>query len=155
MTLLPWTFGVDLRLAQPAAEMGHFFAESFERRTGQPLAIVGGDTRLASLVALAAPSRPSLFLDATPERTPWVTRQRHRREGRDRGLADDRHARHAAAGDPRAHFPICAGGAARLRAALPGPLPLLRIGWGMIRPAGRAAVAPAPEPHRQQPHSVM
>ena len=75
VTILPWTLAVDLRVAQPAAEMGRFFAESFERRTGRPLAIVTGDTHLAALVALIAPSRPSVYLFATPELSPWVTRQ--------------------------------------------------------------------------------
>jgi Dolichyl-phosphate-mannose-protein mannosyltransferase len=34
ITLLPWTLGTDLSVVQPAAAMGRFFAESFERRTG-------------------------------------------------------------------------------------------------------------------------
>ena len=46
--------------------MAQFFAESFQRRTGTPLQIVAGDPRTAALIALGAPSRPSLFLDATP-----------------------------------------------------------------------------------------
>ena len=75
VTLLPWTLAVDLRVAQPAAEMGRFFAENFERRTGRPLAIVTGDSHTAALVALTAPSRPSLYFLATPELSPWVTRQ--------------------------------------------------------------------------------
>ena len=57
--VLPWTRRRS-GVAQPAAEMGQFFAESFERRTGKPLAIVAGDPQIAALVALTAPSRPSL-----------------------------------------------------------------------------------------------
>ena len=60
-------------MTQPAQAMARFFSESFERRTGTPLQIVTGDPRTAALVALGAPSRPSLYLGATPERSPWVT----------------------------------------------------------------------------------
>ena len=43
--------------------------------------MVAGDPRTAALVSLGSPSRPSLFLDATPERTPWVTFDDVRRKG--------------------------------------------------------------------------
>ena len=72
LVVLPW-LNIDLRVTLPAPAMARFFAESFERRTGAPLQIVAGDPRTAALVALGAPSRPSLFLNATPERSPWVT----------------------------------------------------------------------------------
>ena len=81
IVLLPWTAGMDLKVAQPANAMGRFFADSFQRRTGQPLAIVTGDPRLAALVALAAPSRPSVFFDADPARSPWVTADDIRKKG--------------------------------------------------------------------------
>ena len=81
IVLLPWTAGMDLKVAQPANAMGRFFADSFERRTGQPLAVVTGDPRLAALVALAAPSRPSVFFDADPARSPWVTADDIRKKG--------------------------------------------------------------------------
>ena len=61
----PWTFAVDLRVGRPAAEMGQFFADSFAaphrqaaRRSWQAI------QTLASLVALGAPSRPSLYLES-------------------------------------------------------------------------------------------
>ncbi len=81
IVLLPWTAGTDLKVAQPANAMGRFFADSFERRTGQPLAVVTGDPRPAALVALAAPSRPSVFFDADPARSPWVTADDIRKKG--------------------------------------------------------------------------
>ncbi|MGF2076011.1 hypothetical protein, partial [Enterococcus casseliflavus] len=37
VTVLPWIFPIDMRVAQPAGEMGRFFSESFQRRTGRPL----------------------------------------------------------------------------------------------------------------------
>ncbi len=64
---LPW-FGVDLNVNKPVRPIAQFFSDSFQRRTGTPLQIVAGDPRTAALISLASPSRPSLFLDATPER---------------------------------------------------------------------------------------
>ena len=49
--LAPWT-GIDLRINQPSSAMTQFLSDSFERRTGTPLKVVGGDARLASLLAL-------------------------------------------------------------------------------------------------------
>ena len=77
---LPWV-GVDLNVNKPGRQIAQFFAESFQRRTGTPLQAVAGDPRTAALISLGAPSRPSLFLDATPERTPWVTFDDVRRKG--------------------------------------------------------------------------
>src|SRR5215472_3909555 len=53
IVLLPFAAATDLKVAQPARAMGRFFAENFERRTGQPLAIVTGDPRTAALIAIA------------------------------------------------------------------------------------------------------
>jgi 4-amino-4-deoxy-L-arabinose transferase-like glycosyltransferase len=132
--LLPWTFAVDLRVAQPAAEMGRFFAESFERRTGRPLAIVTGDTHTAALVALNASSRPSLEFFAAPELSPWVTPQDIATKGavvvwpatNTRGLpppAIQQRFPGLVAEVPRA-----------FERRFQGRLPLARIGWGVIRP---------------------
>ena len=71
----PWTLAADLQVGRPAAEMGQFFGDSFARRTGRPLTVVAGDQSLASLVALGAPSRPSLYLEAAPNDRSNVTRQ--------------------------------------------------------------------------------
>ena len=73
LSILPWTFAVDLRIAQPANAEGRFFADNFQRRTGKPLTYVTGDIRLAPLVALVAPSRPHVYFDWAPQRSPWVT----------------------------------------------------------------------------------
>jgi hypothetical protein len=146
IVLSPWAFGPELRVAQPAGEMGRFFGDSFARRTGRPLAIVAGDERLASLVAMAAPSRPDLFLDATPERSPWVTR----RDIEEKGAivlwhaADQRGLPPAAI---RERFPdlvpeVPPRGFER---RFQGRLPLLRIGWAVIRPRAQPP-APATTP---------
>ena len=137
--LLPWLFAVDLRVAQPAAEMGRFFAESFERRTGRPLAIVTGDTHTAALVALNAPSRPSLEFFAMPALSPWVTPQDIATKGavvvwpaaNTRGLpppAIQQRFPGLVAEVPRA-----------FERRFQGRLPLVRIGWGVIRPSAAPA----------------
>ena len=117
--LLPWIFAVDLRVAQPAAEMGRFFAEIFERRTGRPLAIVTGDTHTAALVALNAPSRPSLEFFAMPALSPWVTPQNIAAKGAVVAgpLPIREGCRHRRSSSD---FRIGRGGAARVRAPLSG-----------------------------------
>lgn len=139
---VPWTIAVELRSAQPAGEMGKFFGETFERRTGRPLAIVTGDPRLASLVALTAPSRPSVFDYAAPVRTPWVTAEDIARRGvivvwpaQDTGGAPP--------ADIKARFPGLVAEVPRAFAhTIQGRLPLARVGWGMLRPQQEA---PAPQ----------
>jgi len=139
----PWLAAADFKVAQPAGAMGRFFADSFQRRTGQPLQIVAGDQRLATLVALAAPSRPSVFLNATPERSPWVTAERLRETG---GIVvwpavDTIGAPPAALRDM---FPGLVAEVPRVfERAVQGRLPLMRVGWAVIRPAA------APQPARQ------
>ena len=103
-----------------------------------------GDPRTAALVALAAPSRPSLFFDAEPARSPWVTLRRHPQQGRHRGLADHRHRRRRRRRTSRRDFPDLVPEVPRaFERAVQGRLPLLRIGWGVIRPGSGRRRAPA------------
>ncbi len=142
---LPWLGVPGAGVDRPAAAMGRFFAENFTRRTGAPLAIVTGEPDVAALVALGAPSRPSLYLDAAPGRTPWVT-------------ADDLHRKGAVVvwpnADTRAETPpaiaarfpgLVADVPRAFEREIQGRLPLLRIGWGVIRPQtdGGGAAKPA------------
>ncbi|MGB6653671.1 MAG: glycosyltransferase family 39 protein [Xanthobacteraceae bacterium] len=138
---LPWTAGMDLKVAQPANAMGRFFADSFERRTGQPLAVVTGDPRLAALVALAAPSRPSLFFDADPVRSPGVTADDIRKKGAVVvWLAPD--TTPVPPPDIKAYFPDLVAEVPRaFSRPVEGRLPTLWIGWGVIRPGSVAAAA--------------
>ena len=72
---LPWTGGGEVATSLPGEPRSRsFFGDSFERRTNQPLRAVAGDAQLASLISLDA-GRPHLFLDAAPERTPWLSWQ--------------------------------------------------------------------------------
>jgi 4-amino-4-deoxy-L-arabinose transferase-like glycosyltransferase len=133
--VLPWTVGADLNTAQPADEMGRYFADTFQRRTGRPLAIVAGDPRAAALVALGAPSRPSVYIDAAPDRSPWVTSDEIRRKGAVLVWPTT-----ATAGAPpaeiRARFPDLTPELPRAfgRRPVQGRLPLVRLGWAVIRP---------------------
>ena len=141
--LLPWAAAMDLKVAQPARAMGRFFAESFERRTGQPLAIVTGDAHTAALIALAAPSRPSVLFDAEPERSPWVTTEDIRAKGAIVvWLAAD--TTPTPPPDIKAYFPDIVPEVPRVfDRPVQGRMPPLRIGWAVIRP-GSMAAAPAP-----------
>src|SRR4029079_14955532 len=117
-----------------AAEIGRYFSESFARRTGKPLEIVAGETRVSTLVALYSRPRASLYLDANPAQTPWVKPQDITRKGAVVvWVATD------AAGTPPAEimtrFPTLVPDVRRAfdRTVL-GRTPLLRIGWGIVRP---------------------
>jgi hypothetical protein len=139
IVLLPWAAGTDLKIAQPANAMGRFFADSFARRTGQPLAIVTGDPRTAALVALASPSRPSVFFDFDPQRSPWVTADDIRKKGAVVvWLAAD--TTPAPPADIAAYFPDLVPEVPRtFDRPVQGRMSPLRVGWGVIRPGSVAA----------------
>jgi Dolichyl-phosphate-mannose-protein mannosyltransferase len=160
----PWIFAVDLRVGRPAKEIGQFFAESFQRRTGKPLEIVGGDLPIAALISLAAPTRPSLYLESAPEYLPKVTK----REIEEKGAVVVWQAADTA-GPPAEilrQFPdIVAEVPQTFSRRFQGRMPLMRLGWGMIRPHVPGVVpeppsqpltpqpipAPPPEPQWQMP----
>ncbi len=139
----PW-FNIDLKVTQPARAIARFFAESFERRIGAPLQIVAGEPRTAALVAMGAPSRPSLYLNAAPQRSPWVTPDAIRAKG-----AIVVWPTTDVTGTPpdyiKQSFPdLVPEVPPRAFPRVPqGRLPLMRIGWGVIRPQ---AQQPAPTP---------
>jgi hypothetical protein len=138
LLLVPWTTGVDLRVEQPATAMGRFFADNFERRTGRPLAVVTGDRRIAELVALAAPSRPSVYFDADPARSPWVTPDDIRQKGAVVvWLTSD--TTPTPPPDIKSRFPDLIPEVPRtFDRPVRGRLPVLRVGWGVIRPGSVA-----------------
>ena len=98
LALMPWIAGKDLSIAQPANTEGRFFADSYQRRSNQPLEYVSGDARIAPLVALAAPSRPHVYFDWAPQRSPWASVTLMREQG---GLLvwPTPESHHGAAGD--------------------------------------------------------
>lgn len=143
IALLPWTLGTDLTVAEPASAMGRFFADSFLSRTGRPLKVVTGEIGPATVVALGAPSRPSVYFDDDPARSPSVTPADIRAKGAV--------VVWLAAGttptpppDIKARFPDLVAEVPRaFERRVQGRLPLLRIGWAVIRPADGAAAATA------------
>jgi hypothetical protein len=133
---LPWTGSNELTTSLPARSIAQFFGESFERRTNQRLAAVAGDAQLASLISLDH-SRPHLFLDATPERTPWLTPQKFNETG---GVVVWRASDTSGAPPPgiAQRFPGLAPEVPRaFEWLVNGRQPLLRIGWAIVRPKGR------------------
>jgi len=131
--LLPWTGSSGVTTSLPATAIARFFGDSFERRTNRPLRAVTGDTQLASLISLDA-GRPHLLLDATPERTPWLTMEKFNQAG---GVVVWRAS--DTSGTPPADI---AGRFPGLVPEVPrafewlvnGRQPLLRIGWAIVRP---------------------
>jgi Dolichyl-phosphate-mannose-protein mannosyltransferase len=139
LLLLPWTLAVDFKVLYPAQEMGRFFADTFERRTGRPLTIVAGDPEIAALVALERRTRPSLLIEA-PVRSRWVSVADARAKGAVVvWLATDTPGTPPA--EIKASFPDLVVEVPRgFPRSIEGRLPLLRIGWAVIRPQA----APAP-----------
>jgi hypothetical protein len=139
---LPWTAAVELEVSKPASAMGEFFTETFRRRTERPLQVVVGDLRTAGLVALASPDRPKLAL-ADADRSPWVTDA----EIREKGAVVVWPATDLRGVPPealQARFPELVPELPRAFArTVQGRIGLLRIGWGVIRPAASQAAPPA------------
>ncbi len=134
MTLfLPWTASGEVATSLPATAIARFFGDSFERRTNHPLRAVAGDAQLAALISLDA-SRPHLFLDAAPERTPWTTIPKFNETG---GVVVWRAS--DTIGTPPAdiaqRFPGLVPEVPRaFERLVNGRQPLLRIGWAIVRP---------------------
>jgi 4-amino-4-deoxy-L-arabinose transferase-like glycosyltransferase len=134
IAIFPWTFGTDLRIAQPANAEGHFYADIYQRRTGKPLAYLSGDPRVAPLVALAASSRPHVYFAWAPQRSPWASPADIHAQG---GIlvwpaADN-------SGTPpetlKVQFPEMVPEVPRsFPRAVQGMLPLIRLGWSVQRP---------------------
>jgi hypothetical protein len=141
----PW-LNIDLNVNKPAKQIAQFFSESFQRRTGQPLLVVAGDPRTAALISLGAPSRPSLFFDATPERSPWVTFDDVRRKGAI-VVWPTTDTTGAPPPEIKARFPEIVPDPPRVfERPISGRLPVLRYGWGVIRPPAAEKEQKGPKP---------
>jgi hypothetical protein len=130
---LPWTGNHEVATSLPARSIGRFFTDSFERRTNQRLRAVAGDAELAGLIALD-PDRPHLFLDATPDRTPWLNQRKFNQTG---GLVVWR-ASDTAGAPPAELLQRFPGLVPELPRAFEwlvnGRQPALLIGWAIVRP---------------------
>lgn len=140
---LPWTAAVELEVSKPAADMGEFFTDTFRRRTGRPLAIVVGDVRTGGLVAMASSDRPKLYLDADPQRAPWMRDQ----DVGEKGAIVVWPVTDALGAPPaavKARFPDLVPEVPRAFARdVQGRTGLLRVGWAVIRPAAEPPATPA------------
>ena len=132
---VPWTAGGEVTTSLPAAAIGHFFDDSFERRTNRHLLAVSGDAQLATLISLSS-TRPHLFLAATPERTPWLNLDKFNQTG---GVVVWRASDTDGTPPPDIArlFPNLAPEVPQTFDRLVnGRQPLLRIGWAIVRPKG-------------------
>ncbi|HZS65174.1 MAG TPA: glycosyltransferase family 39 protein [Xanthobacteraceae bacterium] len=151
LMILPWTVGIDFKVLYPAADMAAFFTDSFERRTGQPLSIVSGDPSVAALVALEPHRRPSLLMVDPRTRSPWTSVA----EAENKGAVLVWAATDTRGTPPptvSAAFPNLVIEVPRsFERSIQGRLPLLRVGWAMIRPQSQSAPpqsqsVPPPQP---------
>jgi len=130
---LPWTGSGEVATSLPARAIANFFGDSFERRTNQRLPAVAGDAQLASLIALDT-GRPHLFLDAAPERTPWLTLSKFNETG---GVVVWRASDTVGTPPPdiAQRFPGLVPEVPRaFERMVTGRQPLMRIGWAIVRP---------------------
>jgi 4-amino-4-deoxy-L-arabinose transferase-like glycosyltransferase len=134
MLLIPWVARSDLATAQPARAEGAFFADAFMKRTGRKLAWIAGDAQLAPLIAVAAPTRPHVWFDWAPERSPWASADALKRDGGllvwpAPGASRNPPARLAA------QFPgLVPEVPQTFERPVRGRLPPVRIGWAVIKP---------------------
>jgi hypothetical protein len=130
---LPWTGSGEVPTSLPAKAIASFFGDNFERRTNQRLRAVAGDPQLAGFVAMSA-GRPHLLLDATPERTPWLSVAKFNQTG---GVVVWRASDTSGAPPPdiAQRFPGLVPEVPRaFEWMVNGRQPLLRIGWAIVRP---------------------
>lgn len=133
---LPWTGGAEVPTSLPAKAIAHFFGDSFERRTNQRLRAVTGDPQLASFIAMDT-GRPHLLLDATPERTPWLSVAKFNETG---GVVVWRASDTSGTPPPdiAQRFPGLVPEVPRaFEWMVNGRQPLLRVGWAIVRPKGQ------------------
>ena len=130
---LPWTGNTEVRTSLPAKAIASFFGDNFERRTNQRLRAVAGDPQLASFIAMSR-GRPHLLLDATPERTPWLSVAKFNQTG---GVVVWRASDTSGAPPPdiAQRFPGLVPEVPRaFEWMVNGRQPLLRVGWAIVRP---------------------
>jgi hypothetical protein len=132
--VLPAVFAVDLKVAQPADQIARYFTENFERRTGRPLEVVAGDARLAALIGLASARRPRVLYEPGKDLPLLVTPEQVAEKG---AIVVWRATDNEGTPPPqiKAQFPSLVPEVPRaFERVLHGRAPLLRIGWGMVRP---------------------
>jgi hypothetical protein len=133
IAFLPWTGSNEVATSLPAKSIAQFFGDNFERRTNQRLRAVAGDPQLAGFIAMSR-GRPHLLLDATPERTPWLSVAKFNETG---GVVVWRASDTSGAPPPEIaqRFPGLVPEVPRaFEWMVNGRQPLLRVGWAIVRP---------------------
>lgn len=139
LAVLPWIAPVDPKVALPIVREAAFFADTYQRRIGMPLPYVSGDPRLAPLIAMAAPSRPHVYFAWAPDYSPWTSAEEMRSKG---GLLVWPAAEKTNAAPPslQKQFPELVPEVPRSFArSVQGFLPLIRVGWAMLRPEQKSS----------------
>ncbi|HWL05157.1 MAG TPA: glycosyltransferase family 39 protein [Xanthobacteraceae bacterium] len=139
----PYFMSAEARISQPAGDIGRVFADEYRKRTGRPLAAVGGDARLAALIALHAPERPRLVALPSDARATVARLDDLRRSG---GIVvwPTQDVRGAPPAAVAAQLPGLSPEVARSFARpVEGRLLPLRIGWALVPPADAPEVAGA------------
>jgi 4-amino-4-deoxy-L-arabinose transferase-like glycosyltransferase len=73
--------GVPSRTEWPDREMAKAFSNEWKSHTNRPLEIVAGNAWLAGLIAMRLPHQPSVFIDASYFKSPWITAYRLKHDG--------------------------------------------------------------------------
>lgn len=73
--------GVPTRTEWPDREMARTFSTEWEAHVHAPLKIVAGNGWLAGLIAMRMTPRPSVFINASFRKSPWITKARLKHEG--------------------------------------------------------------------------
>ncbi len=73
--------GFPSRTEWPDRAMANAFAREWKAHTHRPLQIIAGNAWLAGLIAMRMTHRPSVFIDASFYKSPWITHDRLKREG--------------------------------------------------------------------------
>jgi hypothetical protein len=73
--------GFPSRTEWPDRAMAKSFSSEWHAHIHRPLDIVAGNAWLAGLVAMRMTHRPSVFIDASFYKSPWITPDRLRRDG--------------------------------------------------------------------------
>ncbi|PZA12559.1 glycosyltransferase [Rhodopseudomonas palustris] len=130
----------------PAKALSNAMQAVWKSRTTRPLDIVTGSAREAGFVAAYASPRPSVFIDADPAKSPWITPERLKRSGTLVVWTADEFQRTDVLPPP---YRAALGQTAPLIGTLVLPLgggKLKAYGWAMIPPEGVVLSPPAPPP---------
>jgi 4-amino-4-deoxy-L-arabinose transferase-like glycosyltransferase len=79
--VVPQMEGRPSRLEWPDRSISQTFADAWQNETHRPLKIVAADGWLGGLVAMRAHPRPSVWIDASYAKAPWITPAAVTREG--------------------------------------------------------------------------